>query len=72
MIDSYRYISKIDIFYIEFDIVVSDFNDLYRIDDIRRSNSAFRLDSTTSIRFGDPNRISLMGSGLAISVIDSS
>ena len=56
-------ISKIDQFYIEFDIVASDFNDLYRIDDIRRSNSDFRFDSTTSIRFGDPNRISLIPIG---------
>ena len=32
-----------------------------RIEDNRRLNLDFRLDSTTSIRFGDPNRISLQG-----------
>ena len=61
MIDLNRLISKIDRFCIEFAIVDSILILEIRIEVIRRSNSDFRFDSTTSIRFGDPNRISLMG-----------
>ena len=60
MIDLYWYISKIDRFWIKIAIVVSDFNDLYGIDVNRQSNSDRDINSKSSIRFGDPNRISLV------------
>ena len=58
-IDLYWYILKIDRFWIEIAIVVSDFSELYRIEVNLRSNSDRDIDSKSLIRFRDPNRISL-------------
>ena len=60
MIDYNQFISKIDRFLIKTEIVVSDSKDLYRIEVNRRSNLKSEFNSTMTIRFLIPNRISLV------------
>ena len=55
-----RFISKIDRFISKIDIVDSIKSLESESTTIGQSNSDFRFDSKSSIRFGDPNRISLI------------
>ena len=61
MIDLNRFISKIDRFLIEIAIVDLNPSLDFKSDRNQRSNSDFIFDSTTTIPFVTPNRISLVG-----------
>ena len=68
MVEFDRFQSKIDQFYIEFDQIDSIKSLESESTSIRQSNSDSKFDSTTSIRFGTPNRISLVDKNVSYKV----